>query len=607
MAVFSVRRGYLPLACALLWGPLYPSPGWGEEHPKSAAVVKPINAPGMRLAQAAAGPGQPAAATPAPAAAAPANAPAPATPALMTPTPTPTPTPTSTSTPSGAAPLSSEPETAATGPLVPGSPLPPSTPPADYTQRPKWLSERIDQILQVLSVGRARVGVAVLDVDSGKLIYGKNDGTPFNVASNVKLFTTAAALALLGPEYRFKTAVYGDRDKDQRGGDYKNLYLRGFGDPSLSTEDLWRLVSDLSARGVKRVRGDVVIDDTFFDEQRVGPAFEQKNQDSAYRAPQGAVSLNYNAIGVRVLPGLGDGQPVRISLDPPSQYILVSNEARTVATGRTSLLVDAQEEKDAPPGREHTLVRVRGTMRITDGPQDFSKRVAHPDLYAGYTLHELLQKRGIQIGGRVVHGTAPPGAQLLEAHYSQPLGALAREINKRSNNFMAEQVLKALGADSSGKPGSWQKGLQAISRYLEGLGILPGRYQMVNGSGLFDSNRFTPGQVVLLLRGAYRDFRYAADFLASLALAGADGTIAHRLTGTPAERFVRAKTGTLNGISCVSGYAGAPQPGNLPVRAPLAFSILVNDPDEGPIAPMKRLQDAILEALVAYQTGPVTK
>ena len=198
-------------------------------------------------------------------------------------------------------------------------------------------------------------------------------------------------------------------------------------------------------------------------------------------------------------------------------------------------------------------------------------------------------------------GTAPPSVLLIDSHSSQPLGVLSREINKRSNNFMAEQVLKSLGSDASGKPGSWQKGLQAVSRYLETLGIAPGKYQMVNGSGLFDSNRFTPTQVVVLLRAAYRDFRFAADFVASLALAGADGTIGHRMSGSVAERYVRAKTGTLSGISCLSGYAGAPAPGSQPLRPPLAFAVLVNDlGEDGGVQPAKRLQDAVVEALVTY-------
>ncbi len=477
-------------------------------------------------------------------------------------------------------------------------------PPADPGLRLKWLEARIDQVTQVLLPARAKVGIAVLDVDSGRLLYGKNDLAPLNIASNVKLFTTAAALALLGPEYRFKTVLSAERGADRS--EYKNLYLRGYGDPSMSTEDLWKLTLELSSRGIKRIKGDIIIDDSFFDDQRVGPAFEQKSQDNAYRAPQGAVSLNYNAVSVRVQPGAGDGQQPRVALDPQSPYFVISNEARTVQSGRTSLIIEAIEEKDAPPGRERTIIRVRGTIRASDSGVDVNKRVAHPDLYAGSTLLELLTRRGIQVGGKVSRGTAPPTALLVDSHYSQPLGVLARSINKHSNNFMAEQVLKSLGADASGKPGSWQKGLQAVSRYLETLGIAPGKYQMVNGSGLFDSNRFTPTQVVVLLRAAYRDFRFAADFVASLALAGADGTIGHRMAGSVAERYVRAKTGTLSGISCLSGYAGAPAPGSQPLRPPLAFAVLVNDlGEDGSVQPAKRLQDAVVEALVTYlSVGP---
>jgi len=479
--------------------------------------------------------------------------------------------------------------------------VPPLTPPpSDLAQRSRWLGERIDLLLQQLIGDRARVGIAVLDVDSGRLLYGRSDNTLFNIASNVKLFTSASALALLGPEYRFKTALYGERGPDRT--EYKNLYLRGYGDPTLSAEDLWRLTSELQARGIKRVKGDIYIDDTFFDEQRVAPAFEQKNEDRAYRAPQGAVSLNYNAVGVHVYPGAGEGQPARIILDPASPYFIVSNETRTVASGRTSLAIESQEEKDAPPGREHTLIRVRGTIKLGDAGVEANRRVAHPDLFAAWTLYELLTRRGIQVGGKPSRGTAPPSAQLLDFHYSQPLGVLVRDINKRSNNFMAEQVLKSLGADSSGRPGSWQKGLQAVSRYLEGLGILPGKYQMQNGSGLYDSNRFTPAQVVTLLRAAYRDFRISADFVASLALAGADGTIFHRMTGGIAERYVRAKTGTLNGVSCLSGFAGAPLSSAAAMRSPLAFAVLINDHEDGAAA--KRLQDTIVEALVAYQSLP---
>src|SRR5262249_43093591 len=146
-----------------------------------------------------------------------------------------------------------------------------------------------------------------------------------------------------------------------------------------------------------------------------------------------------------------------------------------------------------------------------------------------------------------------------------------RETNKSSNNFMAEQLLKTLGAEKIGRPGTWPKGVQAVGTFLESVGIGPGKYRMGNGSGLYDADRFSASQVVDLLRFIYRDFRVAADFVGSLAVAGTDGTIGHRMENSVAERYVRAKTGTLHGVSCLSGYAGAPG------HVPLAFSILMNE------------------------------
>ncbi|MCS6912127.1 MAG: D-alanyl-D-alanine carboxypeptidase/D-alanyl-D-alanine-endopeptidase [Myxococcales bacterium] len=473
-------------------------------------------------------------------------------------------------------------------------------PPADAVQRVRWLNQRIDAILAASSLGRARMGVAVMDIESGRLLYARNEGELLNPASNVKLVTTAAALALLGPEFRCKTALYIDRD--HRTNERANLYLRGFGDPTLQAEDLWRLSAELSVRGVRRIGGDIVVDDSYFDDQRIGPGFDQKAEDAPFRAPQGAVSLNLNAVGVRVSPGNAEGDPARVTVEPASAYFVVINEARTTASGRTHITVEASDDKSAAAGQERTVIHVRGAIRRGDASQDFWKRVGHPELYAGYTLRELLLRRGIKVGGRVVRGVVPQGAVLLGTHSSPPLGVIVRDINKRSNNFMAEQVLKILGAETGGRPGTWRKGLEAVARFLEGLGIPPDRYQMTNGSGLYDANRFSAGQIVTILRAAYRDFRYAADFAGSLGISGAEGTISHRMSGGLAERYVRAKTGTLLGVSCLSGYAGSPLP--TAPRGPLAFSILMNDlpEDGGPAA--RQAQDAIAEALVAYLGAP---
>ena len=474
-------------------------------------------------------------------------------------------------------------------PIESPSPRLPAMPSGTPADRQKWLAARIDEIIGAPVFGRARVGVSVAEVDSGRPIYGHNEAALYNPASNVKLVTTASALAALGPEFRWKTVLYVSQLKG--GAVAGNVYLKGYGDPSLVGEDLWKMASDLASAGVRRIDGDIAIDDTFFDDVRVGPGFEQKSEDLPFRAPNGAVSLNYNACSIHVLPGAHDGAPARVVVEPASPYFAVVNQSVTVESGHTNLTIAAREIEG------QTEITVAGRIRAGDAGRVEYRRVAHPDLYAGYSLRELLQRRGIKCNGKIVRGTVPEGAKALVAHYSQPLGVLVRDVNKRSNNFMAEQVLKTLGAESGGKPGTWQKGVEAVGKFLAALGIARDQYKMTNGSGLYDSNRFSPAQLVTLLRTAYRDFRFAADFVGSLSLAGADGTISHRMEGSAAERYVRAKTGTLSGVSCLSGYAGAPG------RMPLAFSILMNDLPESAGNDARRAQDAIAEALVVFLTA----
>jgi D-alanyl-D-alanine carboxypeptidase/D-alanyl-D-alanine-endopeptidase (penicillin-binding protein 4) len=468
------------------------------------------------------------------------------------------------------------------------APTPVSPAPAATTaERGKWLKDQIDAALNDSSLGAAKIGIAVEEVDSGKLLYERNDAGLFNAASNVKLFTTAAALAILGPEYRWKTVIYAESPPS--GGELKGkLYIKGHGDPSLVVEDLWKMVSDVYAGGLRKVTGDLAVDDSFFDAVRVGPGFEQKNEDAPFRAPNGALSLNYNAVGVHVYPGAEEAAPARVILDPQTPYFTIVNEARTVAGGRTLITVESHETVD------HTEIIVRGRIRTGDPGQVQLRRVAHPDLYAAYAFRELLSRRGIKVSGNVVREAAPTTAKALSAHYSQPLGVVVRDVNKHSNNFMAEQILKTLGAETGGRPGTWPKGLDAVAGFLERLGINRDKYKMTNGSGLYASNLFSPLQLVTLLRVAYKDFRFAADFIGSLALAGADGTVSHRMEGGLAERYVRAKTGTLAGVSCLAGYAGAPG------HPPLAFAIFMNDVPEPSTQKARKAQDAIAEALVAF-------
>jgi serine-type D-Ala-D-Ala carboxypeptidase/endopeptidase (penicillin-binding protein 4) len=432
----------------------------------------------------------------------------------------------------------------------------------------------------------------VIEAETGKTLYARADKTLLNAASNVKIVTAAAALSLLGPEYRWRTTLSivgppGGPPLPAGGEVPGDLYLRGSGDPTLTTEDLATMVGDLAALGLHKIRGSLIVDDSLFDGGTVPPAYDQKNDSTASRAPSSAASLNGNVVAVTIIPGASAGAPARVVVDPPSSYFTIAGRVVTAGSGPAAPAVDTKDDGD------RTRVNVAGRIKLGADPRTFLRRVGHPALFLGQTLRSLMDRRGITIAGQVKVGPAPShGLRVLAAHDSVPLAVAVQDLNKRSNNLAAEQLVRTLGAEIGGRPGNWDKGLKAVGRYLGGVGIKAGAYQMMNGSGLYDSNRFSPEQIVTVLRAAARDFRISAEFLASLAVAGTDGTIAHRMGGTLAERYVRAKTGTLANVSCLSGFAGSPG------HTPIVFSILVNDvasPGEA-----RRAQDRAAEILVAY-------
>lgn len=465
-------------------------------------------------------------------------------------------------------------------------------PPANSADRGTWLKARLDETFTAQALNGAKVSVLVLDGESGKPVYARGEKTGLNAASNVKLVTTAAALALLGPEFRWHTAVYAasaDGGRAVNGGEVAgDLFIKASGDPTLTTQDLAELAAGLSAAGVKHVRGGLVVDTTAFDAATVGPAFDQKDDSASFRAPSSAASLNGNAVTVTITPAATPGASARVVLDPPSPNLVVSGSVTTAARGPAAPVVETSDG-----GNGQTRVTVSGRIRVGSEPRVVQRRVVRPEMYLGQTLRQLLSKRGITVDKPVRVDAAPKdGLRSLVVHDSPTLAVVIHELGKRSSNFHAEQLVRTLGGEVIGRPGTWQKGMDAVAKYLDGIGITKGSYTMVNGSGLYDSNRFSAEQIAAVIRAATRDFRIAGEFVASLAVGGADGTLAHRMSGTAAERYVRAKTGTLDKVSCLSGLAGAPG------QKPLIFSILMNDV-HSPLE-ARALQDRASEILVGY-------
>jgi len=450
---------------------------------------------------------------------------------------------------------------AAPGAAEPAAPAPAPAGPASRAEARKALREELAAIASRGALAGARVGILVESLDEGDVVFSRAPDELFNPASNVKLFTTAAALAGLGPEYRFETEFL----LAPGSGSARNLYVRGKGDPTLVTERLWAIAGELSSLGVERV-GDVVLDDSWFDEERFGPGFDQERGDKAYLAPAGALSLNFNAVAVHVTPGDAVGAPGRVRLEPASDFLQLENRTVTVRSRSLRRVVVSSQ-----PAGARQKVTVEGKLPSGGRRQVFYRRVDDPALYFGHTLRRLLELRGVKVQGRVRHGYVPQGATLLHVAESDSLAAVVRQLDKQSNNFMAEQILKTLGAELRGPPGTWPKGVAAVEDFLASAGIPRGSYLMKNGSGLNDANRFSARQTVALLKEMWRRFPLMVEFVGALPVAGRDGTIRWRMEGTAAAGRLRAKTGTLEGVTSLSGYVETRD------GERLAFAVLVND------------------------------
>jgi D-alanyl-D-alanine carboxypeptidase/D-alanyl-D-alanine-endopeptidase (penicillin-binding protein 4) len=397
------------------------------------------------------------------------------------------------------------------------------------------------------------------DVESGILLGSVAANVPENPASNEKILTTAAVLRHLGASHRFKTTLNGARAGDT----VAALVIRGSGDPSLSSEDLLALAKALAQAGITHV-DDILVDQSFFDGQFVPPAFEQEPHEwAAFRAPVSAVSLNRNVTTLNVAPG-EVGQSAKVWFDPEG-FVDVTGSVRTEKLDRAENVKLTLKESGV---RLEAIVA--GAIDVKSAPFRWSRRVEDPTLLAGYGLKAALGAAGIQVSGKIAAGGQGEQNELA-LHESKPLGELLPELGKDSDNFYAETLLKDLGAEVKGAPGSSQNGAAVVLDYLREIDALDSSTRITNGSGLFDANRISSHTLVKTLRAAYRDPATSAVFVEQLAIGGVDGTLKHRFGAFKKQRTIHAKTGTLDRAIALSGYVFRPD-GSYPI----AFSLIVN-------------------------------
>ena len=434
------------------------------------------------------------------------------------------------------------------------------------------------------------LGVHVVDVASGRTVYEYDADRERILASNTKLFTAAAALDRLGPGHFFETEVLlrGEVESGVLTGD---LAVIGGGDPSISGRfhqgDAFAVfrewADELARRGIRRVRGDLVMVHGLFDDAVVHPDWPRDQLAKWYEAPVAALSFSDSCARVKIWPDGRPGAPAQVAGLPRVPFFDVEVTARTTSSSSNHRVgVTRQPEGDR--------LTVWGAVYRGARPVETWVAVADPVRYFGLALRQALEEEGIRVDGDVTVTAELPAAEWrrLVVHRSDLLSAL-EVVNKRSQNFYAESVLKLLGARSCGR-GSWEAGLEVVAEFLERVGLGRGTYRMADGSGMSRNNRFSARQVTTLLAEMVQH-RYAVEFLRTLPYSGEEGrSWERRLAEDPYRGNVFAKTGRLRAVSALSGYAKAAS-GRL-----YAFSVLCNGAkgDWG----AKAGQDEIVKAIV---------
>lgn len=456
--------------------------------------------------------------------------------------------------------------------------------PALAVEPSAWKSS-VQRALAARGFDGAALSALVVERATGVELFAQSADALLMPASTQKVLTAVAALSLFGPSHRFVTEVRASRPigPDAAVGD---LFVSG-GDPAMTSEQWWRLAADLRAIGLRDVRGDLVLDDGLFDEQRWHPSWAPVSA-RAYHAPVSPLSANFGAFRVRVAPGAESGAPLLVTIDPPVPYLRLLNEGRTGKRGSAATLT-----LERVPGAAEERVRVNGSVPVGSEPDDMWRSVNDPLAYAAAVLRLQLEANGIHVAGAVRRAAAEPGASLLLEFEGLPLQQIASLFLKYSNNFIAECLLKwlALGPAPAptAPPASWAAGSDALRARLGALGIALGNARLVDGSGLSRANRVSARVLVETLRRGDALFEAGPELLAGLPIAALDGTLTRR--AEQARGRVRAKTGSLDGVTSLAGFARSER------GREFVFAVLANDLRHGDAAAAAAM-DGFAAALV---------
>jgi len=396
-------------------------------------------------------------------------------------------------------------------------------------------------------IAPASVSYVVLDVDSGQIAASSNPGTPRSPASTIKVLTTFAALDSLGPAYTWHTLalLQGVLEDGVLQGD---LILKGGGDPYMTLERWWSFVQALRAKGLRTLHGDIVVDDTAFALVPEDPAAFDGRPHQAYNAEPSALMVNFQSVEFRLTPNPATRR-VDIAATPAPVNLAVDNRIAFMAgpcSGRAARVAFEV------PSAEWDRVEFTGFLSPQCAARSISRVLLSAPNYAFGTFVQLWREAGGVFDGTLRVAAAPPTAIPFVSFDSVTLAEAVRLTNKFSNNLMARHLLLTLGAERFGAPATVDKGMRALSAWSQERGLALADVEIDNGSGLSRSTRISVLELAAVLRAAYHS-RYAPEFVASLPLAGIDGTLRSRMQSAQ-PGSARLKTGHLDGVSGIAGY-----------------------------------------------------
>ncbi|HWA39047.1 MAG TPA: D-alanyl-D-alanine carboxypeptidase/D-alanyl-D-alanine-endopeptidase [Burkholderiales bacterium] len=394
--------------------------------------------------------------------------------------------------------------------------------------------------LKAVGIPAANVSVVVQEVGAASPHLAERASVQVNPASLMKLVTTYAALELLGPAYRWRTDAYVDGE---------HLVLRGQGDPKLDYENFWLLLRALRSRGLADIRGDLVLDRSW-----LGAVPNGRIDDDSFRpynVPPDALLVNFKSVRFNFLPQY-ERNFVHVFAEPALPGLQILNELKIVERGcpegRAFRDMIGASFQPRPPRAAFT-----GVYPASCGERDVNVALHEPEDYVGAMLRQLWAEMGGRWNGGVRNGIASPAARLLYTHESAPLAQVVRDINKFSNNVMARQLYLTIGAEAAGAPAVPEKSEAAIRAWLAVKKLRIPDLVLDNGSGLSRAERLSAGSLAAILLAAWRS-PVMPEFVASLPIAAADGTMRKRLRSSPAAGQAHLKTGLLSDVRSIAGY-----------------------------------------------------